>query len=152
MAKLNRFLLWILWLWYQIVIIVAPLQIQMVVTINSQLHNIHNMPVYRQGWLHICDTSVISIESTAPSALCAHYNVNAFITLLSHSGSHLTFATNPLANALKARKITSITMVSGIEQIAAPASKYKIDLTLHSTHECVPRTIDSLKAVKLCFE
>ena len=49
--------------------------------------------------------------------------------------SHLTFVSSHLVNSFKAMKIPAVTLVSGIEQTTAPASKFKVDLTLHTTYD-----------------
>ena len=63
------------------------------------------------------------------------------------SGSHITFASSRLVSSLKAKKTPSVTLVSGIEQTSAPASKFKVDLTLRSIYDDSPRTIDVRAAV-----
>ena len=63
------------------------------------------------------------------------------------SGSHITFASSRLVSSLKAKKTPSVTLVSGIEQTSAPASQFKVDLTLRSIYDDSPRTIDVRAAV-----
>ena len=61
--------------------------------------------------------------------------------------SHLTFVSSRLVNSLKVMKIPAVTLVYGIEQTTAPASKFKVDLNLHTTYEDSLHTINVRAAV-----
>ncbi len=50
------------------------------------------------------------------------------------SRSTISFMTNRLVASLKAKKMSLVTEISGIENVSAPSSRHKVELTLRSIY------------------